>query len=143
MPRFRNQLIRRDRRGLGPDADPEAAEAIQSPEAIRKILDSLGLPEQGHNTENDNFNFQVKETAVLSSRFNHEVQFRVGGLARVFEPVNSGVHIVASDAFRGGGAILNGESKIRNYEFSNLPMYNIGSHTSLPLCCCVPRTDPG
>ena len=83
----------------------------------------FGLPEQGHNTQNDTFNFQVKETAVLSSRFNHEVQFRIGGLARVFEPVNPGVHIVVADAFRGGGAILNGESKIRNYEFSNLLMF--------------------
>ena len=84
----------------------------------------FGLPEQAYNTENDDFNFQIKETAVLSNRFNHEVQFRVGGLARVFKPVNSGVHIIVADAFKGGGAILNGESDIRNYEFSNLLMYS-------------------
>ncbi len=83
----------------------------------------FGLPEQAYNTEDNDFNFQIKETAVLSNRFNHEVQFRVGGLARVYTPVNTGAHIIVSDAFRGGGAVFNGVSDIRNYEFSNLLMY--------------------
>ena len=83
----------------------------------------FGLPEQGHNTENDNFNFQIKETAVLSSRFNHEVQFRVGGGTNLFDPLNTRVRIEVPDAFNGGGSNRHGNNLTRNYEFSNLLMY--------------------
>ena len=83
----------------------------------------FGLPEQGHNTENDNFNFQIKETAVLSSRLNHEVQFQVRGGHNIFDPFNTNVRIQVADAFIGGGANRNGENFTRNYEFGNLLMY--------------------
>ena len=83
----------------------------------------FGLPEQGSNSFGDNFNFQVKETSVLSRSFNNEVRFRVGGFTRENRPITVAPHITVTDAFRSGGSTRNSENDTRNYEFGDLLVY--------------------
>ncbi len=92
----------------------------------------FGLPEQGSNSLGNNFNFQFKETSVLSRSFNNEVRFRVGGFTNETRPITIAPHITVSDAFRTGGSTRNSENDTRNYEFGDLLMYT-GQRLSLKM----------
>ena len=83
----------------------------------------FGLPEQGSDTTGDNFNFQLKETAVLSRSFNNEVRFRIEGRSSETRPITSGFKIDVLDSFRSGGGNQNNENVNRTYEFGDLLMY--------------------
>ena len=83
----------------------------------------FGLPEQGLDRSRDNYTFQIKETAVLSSRFNHEVRFRVNEFTDRRIPLTTGVHILVRDAFARGGATQKAEFGRKQYEFGNLLMF--------------------
>ena len=83
----------------------------------------FGLPEQGSDTTGDNFNFQLKETAVLSRSFNNEVRFRVEGRSSETRPITAGFKIDVLDSFRSGGGNQNNENVNRSYEFGDLLMY--------------------
>ena len=81
------------------------------------------LPEQGVTRKRDNFNFQIKETAVLSSRFNHEVRFQVNGFIENRLPVTAGANINVLDAFQRGGGTEHAQFQRRQYSFGNLLMF--------------------
>ena len=83
----------------------------------------FGLPEQGLDRARDNYTFQIKETAVLSSRFNHEVRFRVNEFTDRRIPFMTGVHILVRDAFARGGATQKAEFGRKQYEFGSLLMF--------------------
>ncbi len=83
----------------------------------------FGLPEQGSDTTGDSFNFQLKETAVLSRSFNNEVRFRIEGRSNVTRPITAGFKIDVADSFRAGGGNQNNENVNRSYEFGDLLMY--------------------
>jgi len=82
------------------------------------------LPEQGTRNEGTNFNFQIKESAVLSRRLNNEVRFRANDTTQDRTPINSGPHINVLDAFGAGGATENVAYTLRGYEFGDLLMYS-------------------
>ena len=92
----------------------------------------FGLPEQGSNSFWNNFNFQVKETSVLSRSFNNEARFRVGGFTNENRPITVAPHITVTDSFRSGGSTRNSENDTRNYEFGDLLMYT-GQRLSLKM----------
>ena len=92
----------------------------------------FGLPEQGSNSFWNNFNFQVKETSVLSRSFNNEARFRVGGFSNENRPITVAPHINVTDSFRSGGSTRNSENDTRNYEFGDLLMYT-GQRLSLKM----------
>ena len=92
----------------------------------------FGLPEQGSNRLGSDFNFQVKETSVLSRSFNNEARFRVGGFSNENRPISVAPHITVTDAFRSGGSTRNNENDTRNYEFGDLLMYT-GQRLSLKM----------
>jgi hypothetical protein len=83
----------------------------------------FGLPEQASLNNRDNFTFQVKETAVLSARFNNEARFQYSGNFIQQQRVNDAPHINVLGAFRAGGAPGNRDTKLRSYDFGNLLMY--------------------
>ena len=85
---------------------------------------NLNLIEQGSRNERRNWNIQVKETAILSSRVNHEVQFNLTRFVQQQEPLTPGqFNINVRGAFRKGGNTSNNVNRIRNYTFGNLLMY--------------------
>lgn len=83
----------------------------------------FGLPEQAFSFGGNNFNFQIKETAILSSSLNNEVRFRVSGGSNSTVPATIGPNINVIGAFRGGGSTASGENENRFYEFGELLMY--------------------
>jgi hypothetical protein len=90
----------------------------------------FGLAEQASNNTGNNFNFQIKETSVLSGSINNEALFQVNGNSNVSTPLNTGPSINVLDAFRGGGSSNSGENQNRNYSFGDLAMYT-GRNLSL------------
>ena len=88
------------------------------------------LPEQGIDRKRDSYTFQLRETAVLSSRFNHEARFRVNEFTERRNPITSGVHINVLDAFENGGGTEKAQFNRRNFEFGNLLMFT-GSQIAL------------
>ncbi len=92
--------------------------------AVNQTSDpDFGLPEQFFTRTGTNSNFQIKETAVLSTRLNNEVRFRVNETVQEREPVSFEPHINVLGAFRAGGSIENVDYISRTYEFGNLLMY--------------------
>ena len=83
----------------------------------------FGLPEQAFSFGGNHFNFQIKETAILSSSLNNEVRFRLSGGSQETVPVTTGPSINVIDAFRGGGSGASHEGQNRFYEFGELLMY--------------------
>ncbi len=81
------------------------------------------LPEQGVNRRRNNFNFQVKETAVFSSQLSHEARFQVNEFTERREPLSSDVHITVQGTFEGGGGTEHARFQRRQYAFGNLLMY--------------------
>ncbi len=85
---------------------------------------NLNLPEQGSRNRRDNWNIQVRETAVLSSRLNHEVTFNLTRFRNRQEPLTPNMpNIRVSGAFRGGGSTQDTRFNVRNFTFGNLLMY--------------------
>ncbi len=87
-------------------------------------IGGFGLPEQGARTEGSDFNFQIKETAVLSPRVSNEVRFRMNGGSRESLPLNSGPHIDVRGAFRSGGSTDRESGEETSLEFGDLLLYN-------------------
>ena len=82
------------------------------------------LAEQGSRRAVNNWNIQVKETAILSSRVNHEVRFNLTRFIQENHPLTPGeFNINVRGAFRGGGSTNDSINRIRNYTFGNLLMY--------------------
>jgi hypothetical protein len=90
----------------------------------------FNLPEQGSNYRSRQYNLQLQETALLSSKIGHEARFRINGESEDSFPVNSSPHIVVPDAFRGGGSPENLSAWERTLELGNLLMYT-GTNISL------------
>jgi hypothetical protein len=88
------------------------------------------LPEQGSTNRFRQYNLQLQESAILSSKIGHEVRFRINGESDDIVPLNAGPHIVVPDAFRGGGSTESQSAWERTVEFGNLLMFT-GSNTSL------------
>jgi hypothetical protein len=82
-----------------------------------------GLPEQGSIADRGSFNFQVKETAILSRTFNNEVRFRVGQNTSENIPLTEAPHIDVTGAFQTGGSTQDSQNTRTNWEFGNLLMY--------------------
>ena len=83
----------------------------------------VGLPEQASTMDGRHFNFQIKETAILSRSLNNEVRFFAGTHSNEFLPVNSGPLINVLGAFRAGGSTNRGENRNLDYGFGDLLMY--------------------
>ena len=92
----------------------------------------VGLPEQASSMDGRNFNFQIKETAILSRSLSNEVRFLVGTTSNESFPVNSGPLIKVIDKFRGGGSPNSAEDRNVDYGFGDLLMYT-GRNLSLKL----------
>ncbi len=90
----------------------------------------FGLPEQASSNTGKNFNFQIKETSILSGVLNNEARFQINGNFNESIPGNIGTTINVIDAFRGGGSSNSGENRNRNYSFGDLAMYT-GRNLSL------------
>ena len=90
----------------------------------------FGLPEQGSRSEGTDFNFQIKETAVLSPSVSNEVRFRMNGESTESFPLNSGPYINVRGAFRGGGSTDRESEEETSLEFGDLLLYN-GNNVSI------------
>ena len=84
---------------------------------------NLRLPSQGHVWIGDNVNFQVKETAILSSSWNNEVEFRYGTNDQQRTPKSEGIHINVAGTLRTGGSQQSMKFTNRQYQFGDLLMY--------------------
>ena len=90
----------------------------------------FGLPEQSHTSDRDDFNFQVRETAIISRSFNNEARFRYIRVTSRNVPILDAPHVDVTGAFRSGGSPNNQESTRTDFEFGNLTMYT-GNRWSL------------
>jgi hypothetical protein len=73
-----------------------------------------GLPEQGSIADRGSFNFQVKETAILSRTFNNEMRFRVGRNTNENIPLTLAPRIEVTGAFQSGGSTQDSENTRNN-----------------------------
>ncbi len=92
-------------------------------ESENNNVGGFGLPEQGHIRARDDFNFQVKETAILSRALNNEVRFRYIRATNKNSPFLDAPYVDVTGAFRKGGSPNNQEGTRHDYEFGNLLMY--------------------
>lgn len=83
----------------------------------------FNLVEQASTQSRDNWNLQLRETAVLSRTINHEATFSITKFNNVQQALNPGVNIDVRGAFRGGGGTQDSNFEVENYEFGNLLMY--------------------
>ncbi len=92
----------------------------------------FGLLEQASDNTGSHYNFQIKETSVVSRSLNNEARFQVNGNSGESVPVNIGPSITVLDAFRGGGSSNSSEDQNSNYTFGDLLMYT-GRNLSLKM----------
>ncbi len=108
---------------LSPNHNLNMSYEFGSQNSSNQNVGDFGLPEQASTNNRDNFTYQIKETAVLSSRFNNEVRFQYSGNLIQQQRVNDEPFVNVLGAFRGGGAAGNRATKLRSYDFGNLLMY--------------------
>jgi hypothetical protein len=101
-------------------------------ESENNNVGGFGLPEQAHASIRNDYNFQVKETAILSRSLNNEARFRYIRVTSRNVPFLDAPHVRVTATFRSGGSPNNQESTRTDYEFGNLLMYT-GSRWSLRL----------
>ena len=90
----------------------------------------FGLPEQGSDREETDYNFQVQETAVLSPTLNNELRFRWNREKETAIPFQNAPRIVVRDAFSTGGSRDRGTESDDSFEFGELLMYT-GQNVSI------------
>ena len=90
----------------------------------------FGLPEQGSDREETDYNFQVQETAVLSPTLNNELRFRWNREKETAIPFQNAPRIVVRDAFSTGGSTDRGTESDDSFEFGELLMYT-GQNVSI------------
>jgi hypothetical protein len=86
----------------------------------------FSLLERAADSSGRDFEFQIRESAVISERLIHEIRFSIETERDSQTPRTSGVAINVLDAFQGGGNPNRSEGKESTYEFGNLLMYNRG-----------------
>ncbi len=87
----------------------------------------FGLPEQGSDREETDYNFQVQETAVLSPTLNNEVRFRWNREKQATIPLTNAPLIDVREAFSSGGSTDRGTEADNSFEFGELLMYTGGN----------------
>jgi hypothetical protein len=98
--------------------------------ADNENVGGFGLPEQGSRARGSQYNFQVQETAILTPKMSHELRFRLAGEAEDTLPLSSGLHLVAPDAFRGGGSPESQNGRERTIIFGDMLIYT-GARSSI------------
>ena len=83
----------------------------------------FGLPEQGSNREETDYDFQVQETAVLSPTLNNALRFGWSRETEAEIPLRNALHIKVKDAFEAGGSTDRGTEADNSFEFSEFLMY--------------------
>ena len=81
------------------------------------------LPSQGSMQERDNLNFQIKETAILSSSWSNEAELRYETNDQQRTPNSEGVHINVAGTLRTGGSQQSTKFTNSGYQFGDLLMY--------------------
>jgi hypothetical protein len=81
------------------------------------------LPEQAYRQRGWSHNFQVQDTAVLTSRISNEARFRVSADLEETNPLNGGPQITVREAFTSGGSTDSGSARNTEFEFGNLMMF--------------------
>ncbi len=84
----------------------------------------FNLQERASVRRSREFEFQVRETAILNRTTVHEVRFEYGRERSQQMPKTAGVAINVLDSFFSGGAQNRGASTERTLEFGNLLMYS-------------------
>jgi hypothetical protein len=84
------------------------------------------LPERGSDNKDNGFNFQLRETAVIGTKFVHEVRFGFDRDRSNQTPRVLGPSINVLDTFNGGGSSNVNEEKVSNYQFGNALSYASG-----------------
>ena len=90
----------------------------------------FGLPEQGSDREETDYNFQVQETAVLSPTLNNEVRFRWNREKQASVPLTNAPLIDVRDAFSSGGSTDRSSESDNSFQFGELLMYT-GQNVSI------------
>ncbi|MBI4443542.1 MAG: hypothetical protein HY649_09240, partial [Acidobacteria bacterium] len=85
------------------------------------------LPERAFRSESNNFNLQIRESAVLSQSSILETRFQFRRQRSETQPLNNGFAINVLDAFQAGGAPNRNQETERNYEFGSALSISRGS----------------
>jgi carboxypeptidase family protein/TonB-dependent receptor-like protein len=84
----------------------------------------FGLPERAFTSDNRQTGFQVRNTAVLSSRFVNETRFEFNRNNSATNPLTMGPAINVLDAFQAGGAQNQSNATDKAYLFGNTLIFN-------------------
>lgn len=95
----------------------------QSEEERNQGVGGFDLPEQGSTNDGSQYNFQAKETAILSPSLSNEVRFRYQKESEESVPNLIAPRIDVSGAFVGGGSTDRGSSEDTEIEVGDLLMY--------------------
>ena len=89
----------------------------------------FGLPERAFTSDNRQAGFQVRNTAVLSSRFVNETRFEFNRNHSLTNPLTLGPAINVLDAFQAGGAQNQSNETDKSYLFGNTLIFNTKGFT--------------
>ena len=92
----------------------------------------FSLPSRGLTFDGRNYNFDLRQITILSSRSVYETRFGYQNNHNKATPLATDVGINVLDAFRGGGSQENNEDKAKNYQFGNL-FYYVGDRSTARL----------
>src|SRR5262249_8605960 len=87
-------------------------------------IGTFTLSNRASDTTGNNYEVQIRETAIISPTLVHEARFQIEHSTSNQLSRSLGVSVNVSDAFNGGGGNSNSSSDDTTYEVGNLILFN-------------------
>ena len=91
---------------------------------LNQGVGGFNLVERASNSNSRNWEFQVRETAIIGTTLVHETRFEFSRNTSSQNPVTSGLAINVLDAFSGGGGQNRSNANEKQVEFGNLLIWS-------------------
>ena len=86
----------------------------------------VALPERATQSDGNDFEMQIRETAPLSERLVNEIRFAFSRNHSTTQSLSDGVSVTVLDSFEGGSADRHSDQTDRQFEFANILSYTRG-----------------
>jgi hypothetical protein len=124
QPNLRENFNARGQYAISPNNTLNFNTEIQTNSRSNQGVGSTSLPSRGSNSDQKNYGFQFRETAVLSARFVHDTRLEFTHNHNTTTPINLAQSINVTDAFNIGGSSNVTDSTNRSILFGNTLFFN-------------------